>query len=166
VRWLWIDAFVEFVSGQRASAVKNVTSAEEYMHDFVPGYPLLPPPLILEGMAQTAGILVGEARSFRENVILAKIRAAELKDYAVPGDQLRYDALLDSLDDRAGMTSGTIRKNGQTIGGAEMIFTLIPPEEAVQDAPAGNFVFTEAFMALLAGFRNRSAAGLSVPDGR
>ena len=108
MRWIWIDTFVDFVSGERASAVKNVTLAEEYLHDHFPGYPVMPPTLMIEGMAQTAGILVGEARGFAENVILAKIRIAEFEDIAVPGDQLRYDALLDSLDERAAVTSGTV----------------------------------------------------------
>ncbi len=65
MRWIWIDTFVEFVSGQRASAVKNVTLAEEYFQDHFPGDPVMPPSLMIEGMAQTAGILVGEARGFK-----------------------------------------------------------------------------------------------------
>ena len=79
MRWIWIDAFVDFESGQRASAVKNITLAEEYLHDHFPGYPVMPACLLIEGMAQTAGILVGESRSFAENVILAKIRKAEFE---------------------------------------------------------------------------------------
>ena len=80
MRWIWIDAFVEFESGRRASAIKNITLAEEHLHDHFPGYPVMPACLLIEGMAQTAGILVGEARGFAENVILAKIRKAEFEE--------------------------------------------------------------------------------------
>ena len=76
MRWIWIDKFVEFESGRRAVAVKNVTLAEEHLHDHFPGYPVMPPSLMIEGMAQTAGILVGEARNFSEKVILAKVKRA------------------------------------------------------------------------------------------
>jgi 3-hydroxyacyl-[acyl-carrier-protein] dehydratase len=47
--------------------------AEEHLHDLYPAFPIVPHSLIVEGMAQTAGILVGEARNFEEKVILAKI---------------------------------------------------------------------------------------------
>ena len=162
MRWIWIDTFVDFVSGQRASAVKNVTRAEEHVHDYVPGFPILPPSLMIEGMAQTAGILVGEARGFREKVILAKIREAAFTDYAGPGDQLRYDATLESIDARAAMTTGTVMKNQQPIGKVDLIFSHVDQAERRLDLPEHNFVFTDAFRDLLTGFqRSGSSAGRS-----
>jgi 3-hydroxyacyl-[acyl-carrier-protein] dehydratase len=152
MRWLWIDTFVEFVSGRRASAVKNLTLGEEYFTNHFPGYPVFPQTLMLEGMAQTAGILVGEARGFSENVILAKIRSAEFLADAFPGDRLRYDAVLESLDDRAGMTSGVIRKDDAVLGRTAMIFSHVRPGER-SDFPSHNFVFTDQFVNLLSGFR-------------
>ena len=165
MRWIWIDTFVEFVSGQRASAVKNVTLAEEYLRDHFPGFPVLPPPLMIEGMAQTAGILVGEARDFAENVILAKIRHAEFDDYAVPGDQIRYDAVLDSVDERAAVTTGTVWKNGKKIGRVDLIFSHVNQAEKTLDLPDHNFVFTEQFTELLASFRRNGVNGSNRTDG-
>ena len=71
MRWIWIDKFLVFESGKRAVAIKNLTLAEEHLHDHYPGFPVMPESLMIEGMAQTAGILVGEARDFTEKVILA-----------------------------------------------------------------------------------------------
>ena len=164
MRWIWIDTFVEFVSGRQASAVKNVSLAEDYLQDHFPGFPVVPPSLMIEGMAQTAGILVGEARQFRENVILAKIKRARFDDYAFPGDQLRYDAVIDSLDDRAAVTLGTVHKNGAEIGQVDLIFSHLDRSAQPLDLPDHNFVFTETFLALLAGFRGPGAAGQSRPD--
>jgi 3-hydroxyacyl-[acyl-carrier-protein] dehydratase len=161
MRWIWIDTFVDFVSGKRASAVKNVTLAEDYLHDHFPGYPILPPTLMIEGMAQTAGILVGEARGFAENVILAKIRTAEFEDYAVPGDQLRYDAVLETIDDRAAVTSGTVYKNNKRIGRVDLIFSHVNQADKAMDLPDHNFVFTDEFMGLLATFRTNKGDGES-----
>ncbi|MHC4582031.1 MAG: hotdog family protein, partial [Planctomycetota bacterium] len=76
MRWIWIDKFVEFCSGDSAVALKNVTLAEEHLHDHFPGFPVMPESLLIEAMAQTAGILVGEAKKFQEKVILAKIKRA------------------------------------------------------------------------------------------
>ena len=85
MRWWWIDKFVEFESGKRAVAIKNLSLAEEHLHDHFPGFPVMPPSLMIEGMAQTAGILVGEARDFAEKVILAKVRRAVFNGIARPG---------------------------------------------------------------------------------
>ena len=57
MRWIWIDRFESFQSGKSAVAVKAVTAAEEHLHDLYPGFPVFPASLIIEGMAQTAGIL-------------------------------------------------------------------------------------------------------------
>ena len=55
MRWIWIDKFLEFRSGQFARAIKNLTLAEEHLHDHFPGYPVMPASLIIEGLAQTGG---------------------------------------------------------------------------------------------------------------
>ncbi len=157
MRWIWIDTFVSFESGVSASAVKNVTLAEDHMHDHFPGYPVMPPSLMIEGMAQTAGILVGESRGFKENVILAKVRRAEFDDYAFPGDQLRYDAVIDSLDDRAGVTSGTVSKDSKPIGRIDLIFSHVNQADKTLDLPDHNFVFTDQFMWLLSSFRDAAS---------
>lgn len=73
MRWIWIDRFLEFESGKSAKAVKNLSTAEDHFRDHFPGYPVMPAALIIEGLAQTGGILVGEANQFREKVVLAKI---------------------------------------------------------------------------------------------
>lgn len=165
MRWIWIDAFVEFTPGKSATAVKNVTLAEEHMHDHFPGYPVVPPSLMIEGMAQTAGILVGEARGFKENVILAKIRRAEFEDYAVPGDQLRYEATVESIDERAAMTTGTVLKNGKSIGRVDLIFSHVNQSNQVAGLPAHNFVFTEQFTNLLAAFKPESVKEVAATHG-
>lgn len=159
MRWIWIDRIIEFESGKRASAVKNVTLAEEHLHDHFPGFPVMPPSLMIEGMAQTAGILVGEARGFSENVVLAKIREAAFDDYGFPGDQLRYDAEIECLDERAGVTSGRISKNGTAIGQVHLMFSHVDRADRRLGLPQHNFVFTEEFLNLLATYRRSGRPG-------
>ena len=60
MRWYWIDRFVEFESGKRAKAVKNVSLAEEHLHDHFPGFPVMPGSLMNERMAKKGGILSDE----------------------------------------------------------------------------------------------------------
>ena len=49
MRWLWIDRFVEFKSGQSARAVKNLSLAEDLFRDHFPDYPVMPAALMLDG---------------------------------------------------------------------------------------------------------------------
>jgi 3-hydroxyacyl-[acyl-carrier-protein] dehydratase len=153
MRWIWIDAFVEFESGRRAVAVKNVTLAEEYLHDHFPGYPVLPPSLMIEGMAQTAGILVGEAADFREKVILAKVRRAEFEDYPGPGDQVRYAAEVETIDAAAASINGTVFCNQSRIGSIALMFSHADQASADLGLPEHNFVFNDQFMDLLNTYR-------------
>ncbi|HUU84961.1 MAG TPA: 3-hydroxyacyl-ACP dehydratase FabZ family protein [Phycisphaerae bacterium] len=153
MRWIWIDTFTEFVSGKTATAIKNVSLAEEYLHDHFPGYPVMPPSLMIEGMAQTAGILVGEARNFEENVILAKIRRARFEDYCVPGDRISYRARIESIETAGATTSGVVLRNGAEIGRVDLMFSHVGHSAAALGLPEHNFVFTEQFMDLLATYR-------------
>src|SRR4051812_30976097 len=94
MRWLWIDRFLEFHPRKSARAIKNLSLAEDYFADHFPGYPVMPGSLILEGLAQTGGILVGEANDFQEKVVLAKIPWARFDRDALAGEQLVYDVEL------------------------------------------------------------------------
>jgi 3-hydroxyacyl-[acyl-carrier-protein] dehydratase len=152
MRWIWIDRFVEFVPGQRAKAIKNVSLAEEYLHDHWGPYPIMPASLMIEGMAQTAGILVGQARNFAEKVILAKIARAEFADIVTPGDQIGYEAEIESVSAEAAATRGTVTKNGQPIGRVDLMFSHIDQNLGGVKFPKENFVFTGQFERLIAPF--------------
>lgn len=149
MRWIWIDRFIEFESGKRAVAIKNVTLAEEHLHDQFPAYPLMPASLMIEGMAQTAGILVGEARQFAEKVILAKIRRATFNGLVRPGQQIRYEADIETITEQAAQISGTVFCDGQELGRVDLMFSHIDNNMSGLDFPEENFVFTEDFKSLL-----------------
>ncbi|MCK6477385.1 MAG: hypothetical protein L6Q35_11190, partial [Phycisphaerales bacterium] len=100
---MWIDRIIEFEPRRRMVSIKTVSLAEGHLHEHFaadvvtdpsrgdrPAVPVMPGSLILEGMAQTAGILVGHAEHFRQKVVLAKINRAELGVDVFPGTTLRY----------------------------------------------------------------------------
>jgi 3-hydroxyacyl-[acyl-carrier-protein] dehydratase len=151
MRWIWIDKFVEFKSGESAVSIKNVTLAEEHLHDHFPGFPMMPECLIIEAMAQTAGILVGEARKFAEKVILAKIKKAVFHDFVRPGDTLRLAAKIESIAPEAASTTGTVTCDGKLIADIDLMFSHIDQNLAGKEFPKENFVFTDMFKSLLQG---------------
>lgn len=151
MRWIWIDKFVEFNSAENAVAVKNITLAEEHLHDHFPGFPVMPETLMIEAMAQTAGILVGEAKKFQEKVILAKVKKAVFFDYARPGDTIKLHARIESIAPEAASTSGRITCGDRLIAEVDLMFSHIDRNLAGKEFPDENFVFTDTFKSLLQG---------------
>lgn len=150
MRWIWIDKFTEFEPGKRAVAVKNISLAEEHVHDHWEAFPTHPACLMVEGMAQTAGILVGQARDFKEKVVLAKITRAEFDDLAVPGDQITFQAEIENLAPEAASTKGTLLRNGEPFGRVDLMFSHVDQNMAGMKFPKENFVFTGQFQRLVA----------------
>jgi 3-hydroxyacyl-[acyl-carrier-protein] dehydratase len=107
MRWLLIDRMVEFVRGERSAAIKNVSLTEEPLNDYLPGFPVMPCSLIVEGLAWTGGLLANDQRGFRERTVLAKINKAVFHRPALPGDQLRYSAVLEGTDPEGAFIRGT-----------------------------------------------------------
>jgi 3-hydroxyacyl-[acyl-carrier-protein] dehydratase len=151
MRWIWIDKFVEFHSGQNAVALKNVTLAEEHLHDHFPDFPVMPECLMIEAMAQTAGILVGEAKNFKEKVILAKVKKAVFSDYVRPGDTLKLHAKIETITAEAASTIGRVTRGEDTIAEIDLMFSHIDQNLAGKKFPEENFVFTGMFESLLRG---------------
>ena len=112
MRWIWIDRFTEFESGKSARAVKNLSLAEDHFADHFPGFPVMPASLMLEGLAQTGGILVGEANGYAKNVILAKIPKASFRREAHAGEILTYTTKLEQL----GEVGGLVSERGDLVG--------------------------------------------------
>ncbi len=142
MRWYWIDRFIEFESGRQAKAVKNVSLAEEHLHDHFPGFPVMPASLMIEGMAQTGGILLGEKNNFKYNVILAKVPKVEFHSWACPGDQLIYSAVLQDSRDEGGSVTVTARVGERLVADCEIVFVhLTSDDPQLSRIDQKNFVF-------------------------
>jgi 3-hydroxyacyl-[acyl-carrier-protein] dehydratase len=149
MRWIWIDKFVEFTPQHSAKAVKNVTAAEEHLYDLYPDFPIVPNSLIVEGMAQTAGILVGEARHFLEKVVLAKIGKAVFHRLVRPGDTLLFSATIRQLSETGAAVDGTVTVGSEPVADIELMFSHIDKNLAGIQFPEHNFIFTEQMTSML-----------------
>ncbi len=164
MRWMWIDRIVELVPRERLVAIKNVSMAEEHLHDHFAArgdraaVPIMPASLIIEGMAQSAGILVGHAEGFAEKVILAKVGVAELDREVTPGQTLRYTAVIRQMDPKGAATEGTVEVLDhaagtgvfEKIGRIELMFSHLDQNMSGEKFPEHNFVFGESFKTVLA----------------
>lgn len=122
MRWFWIDKYTEFVCGDRATAIKNVALSEEQLHDHFPGWPVMPHALIVEGMAQTGGLLVNASSDFQERVVLAKLGKVVFHFDAVPGDTLVYQAKIEQIKKDGAMVTTTSHVGERLQAEAEIFF--------------------------------------------
>ena len=142
MRWIWIDRFLEFKKGKSARALKNLSVAEDFFADHFPGYPIMPGSLILEGLAQTGGILVGEVNDFREKVVLAKIPSARFYRDALAGEQLIYEAELLHMRPEGAAVQGRATIAGELLVEAEIFFAHLDQSRSQQLFGDHNFVFS------------------------
>lgn len=142
MRWIWIDRFLEFKSGSCAKAIKCSSMAEDHFADHFPGYPILPATLILEGLAQTGGILVGEANQFQEKVVLAKFPSVRFHREVLAWEELTYEAQITSLRPEAASVDGKATVGEELIAEVSIFFAHLDQNRSQQIFGEENFVFS------------------------
>ncbi len=125
MRWFWVDRFEEFVRHSHAITIKNVTLAEEPLDDYQLGNPHYPHSLMIEGMAQTGGLLIAEPFAFSRRVVLAKVGKAIFHRSAFPGDTLRLKATIQDVQDSGAVVAGEITINGELSAELELWFAFL-----------------------------------------
>ena len=100
--FLLVDRVIELVPDKSAVAIKNVTINEAFFQGHFPGHPVMPGVLIVEAMAQAAGLLTQISSRLKGTTgsplfYLAKVDNARFNAPVVPGDQLRLEVELKRL---------------------------------------------------------------------
>ena len=123
MRWIWIDKFTEFTPRTSATAVKNVTLAEEHLHDLYPLFPIVPHSLIIEGMAQTAGVIcmlmLGRDGASAAPYFLT-IDKAKFRKPVFPGDTVEYHMAKTARRKNMWWYRGEAKVAGQIVAEAEV----------------------------------------------
>jgi 3-hydroxyacyl-[acyl-carrier-protein] dehydratase len=130
---LLIDRVVLREPGKRVVALKNVSANEPYFQGHFPGRPIMPGVLILESMAQAAGLCFAEdpARAQEYVYYYAGIDDARFKRPVVPGDQLELDVRLERVLRNIGKFSCVARVGGETVAEATILCAQQPASGAV-----------------------------------
>ncbi len=125
MRWFWFDRFETFARNRYASSIKNVTLGEEPLDDYQPGHPHYPHSLMIEGMAQTGGLLIAEPSGFQRRVVLAKVGKSIFHRLAFPGDTLKLTATLQDVQEAGAVISGEIHIGEELVAEMELWFAFL-----------------------------------------
>src|SRR6266702_2480757 len=122
---LLVDRIVE-LEAERIVGIKNVTANEPFFNGHFPDYPVMPGVLIVEAMAQTAGVLVLKSIPDRHSklVLLVAIENARFRRPVVPGDTLRLEMKLLKRRATVAKMAGIATVDGQIVAEAEMMCKL------------------------------------------
>ena len=123
--FLLVDRILE-MEAERVVGIKNVSVNEPFFEGHFPGFPVMPGVLIIEAMAQVAGVLVLSQIPDRASklVLLAGVDGAKFRKPVRPGDQLRIEMKLLRKKSSLAKMSGTATVNGDVVAEAEMLCVL------------------------------------------
>lgn len=125
--FLLVDRIIEYDPGKRVVGIKNVTLNEPFFAGHFPGAPVMPGVLIVEAMAQTAGVMMLANLPDRESklVFFTGINAAKFRRPVVPGDQLRLELTVLRLRPRYIKLRGEAYVDGEMAAEAEISSALV-----------------------------------------
>jgi 3-hydroxyacyl-[acyl-carrier-protein] dehydratase len=121
---------IEELEPERIVGIKNVTINEPFFIGHFPDFPVMPGVLIVEAMAQVAGVLVLSQIPDRKNklVLLATIEEAKFRRPVRPGDQLRIEMKMGKRKATIAKMSGTASVDGVVVAEATMLCKLADRE--------------------------------------
>jgi beta-hydroxyacyl-ACP dehydratase FabZ len=133
--FLLVDRIVE-MDAERVVGIKNVTHNEPFFQGHFPDFPVMPGVLIVEAMAQTAGVLVLKSIPDRDKklVLLVAIENAKFRRPVVPGDQLRLEMAVIKRKASVAKMAGKATVDGVVVAEAEVMCKLADKEERVEPA--------------------------------
>ncbi|KPK77092.1 MAG: hypothetical protein AMJ79_04440 [Phycisphaerae bacterium SM23_30] len=102
MRFILLDKVTVLEVGRKITAVKALSLAEEYLADHFPGFPVLPGVLMVEGLLQTAAMLVRVTNDFRQSmIVLQEATNVKYKSFVKPGSLLRMEAQAKVINERS-----------------------------------------------------------------
>ena len=132
--FLMVDRVVELEPGKRGVGIKQVTANEPQFTGHFPGRPIMPGVLMVEALAQTAGVVVMSLDEYRGKLgLFAGIDECRFRRMVVPGDTLLLKVEVEKLRGMFGRVRGVASVDGEVA--VEAVLSIIIPRD--QDMGGG-----------------------------
>jgi len=126
--FLLVDRVLELERNTRIKAIKNVTCNEPFFTGHFPGRPVMPGVLILEALAQAAGLLafdaMGQVPDENNIYYFVGIDSARFKRPVVPGDQLALEITIDRVRGGIRKFNAVASVDGEVAAEAQLMCTM------------------------------------------
>jgi 3-hydroxyacyl-[acyl-carrier-protein] dehydratase len=123
--FLLVDRVLEHTPKQRIVALKNVTVNEDFFNGHFPAKPVMPGVLIIESMAQTAGLIMLSEEEHKGKIpYFTGIDKARFRKTIVPGDQIIIEVNVLRLKGNVGRVKAVARVDNQIATEAELMFVM------------------------------------------
>jgi len=129
VRYILIDRITSLVPGRALEGIKNVSLSDDLVTRLRPGVSELPASMVLEAMAQAAGLLVVASVHAPAQPVLAKVQAFTAHAHALAGDRIQLRAELEDLRSEGARATATASVDGKRIAEAVIYLALMPIED-------------------------------------
>ena len=127
---LLVDRVLELTPGERAVGLKNVTINEPFFAGHFPGQAVMPGVMILEAMAQVAGlILLSLPGQEGKLAYIGSVKNAKFRKPVVPGDTLITEATLGKVRGSISEVRMSATVEGELVAKCEMMFAMMPPSQ-------------------------------------
>lgn len=121
-----VDRIIDYVPGETAVGIKNVTFNEPHFQGHFPGRPIMPGVLIVEAMAQVGGIVLTQLPGIDGLCMFAGIDKVRFRRPVVPGDQLVMTVkLLTVKRQRFGKMQARAEVDGQLVCEGDLMFSVV-----------------------------------------
>jgi 3-hydroxyacyl-[acyl-carrier-protein] dehydratase len=137
--FLLVDRIIDFVPGEGAVGIKNVSANEPFFPGHFPDNFVMPGVLIVEAMCQTVGVVVcetlGPDAGYGASVLFMSIDGAKFRRPVVPGDQLHMHVVKERQRGNVWRFTGVTTVDGVKV--AEATFTAMVVPKSANPASSG-----------------------------
>lgn len=124
MKFVLIDKLTRVEPGKSATAIKQLSLAEEYLADHFPTFPVLPGVLMLEAMVETCAWLVRVTQGFsRSMILLAEARNVSYGSFVAPGDRMEVSCEAIKIEDTTSSFKAQCSVDGQSTAKARLVLT-------------------------------------------
>ena len=135
MRYVLLDRITELAPPELARGLKCVSLTDDIFVDHFPGHPVMPGALIVEGLAQLAGVLLEQTMRLRGradlHALLTMVDRAKFRQLVRPGDRLVYEARPMTVTEDGGRARATAHGDGGLCAEAELTFAFAPVTDPV-----------------------------------